>query len=150
MYIDDFYEDLFQAYKKHIEENTSYGVRVVKIFNNDSPYFPITTFSLSNSTDTDRCTNDRIEYYEQYYFSISHYAKDKTIEQTVNNMSIKKKVSAKEINDETRKLTLIFMKNLNLKKTQDRPIPNMDKEILRNIMQYQCMIGNARLNIIRR
>ena len=142
MYIDDFYEELFQVYKKYIEKNSSYGVRVVKMFNNDSPYFPITTFTLSNNTETDNCTIDKIEYYEQFYFNITHYSKDKT----VNN----NKISAKVINDETRKLTITFMKNLNMRKTLDRPIPNLDKEILRNLMQYQCLVGNSRLDIIRR
>lgn len=150
MYIDDFYEDLFQVYKKYIEENSSYGVRVVKMFNNDSPYFPITTFALSNNTDTNNCTVDRKEYYEQFYFSIYHYAKDKTIEQTIDNETVKVRVSAKQINDETRKLTITFMRNLNLKKTLDKPVPNLDKDILRNAMQYQCMVGNSRLDIIRR
>lgn len=150
MYIDDFYEDLFQTYKKYIEENSSYGVRVVKMFNNDSPYFPITTFTLSNNTDTNRCTVDRIEYYEQFYFTIQHFAKNKTIEQTVDNKVVKTTVSAKVINDETRKLTITFMKKLNLKKTLDKPVQNLDKDILRNIMQYQCMVGNSRLDIIRR
>lgn len=142
MYIDDFYEELFQVYKKYIEEKSSYGVRVVKMFNNDSPYFPITTFTLSNNAETNNCTIDKIEYYEQFYFNITHYAKDKTIN---NN-----KISAKVINDETRKLTITFMKNLNMRKTLDRPIPNLDKEILRNLMQYQCLVGNSRLDIIRR
>lgn len=150
MYIDDFCEDLFQAYKKYIEENSSYGVKVIKMFNNDSPYFPITVFSLSNNTDTNRCTVDKIEYYEQFYFTITHYAKDKTIEQTIDNKPVKVKVSAKVINDETRKLTITFMRNLNMRKTLDKPIPNLDKDILRNIMQYQCMVGNSRLDIIRR
>ena len=142
MQIEDFYENVYQAYKKYIESNSSYGVKVFKSSNDDSPYFPITTFGLSNNTDTDRSSVDRIEYYEAFYFTITHYAKYKNIDNV--------KISSKVINDETRKLTITFFKNLNMRKTLDRPIPNLDKSILRNRMEYQCYVGNARIDIVRR
>lgn len=142
MQIEDFYENVYQAYKKYIESNSSYGVKVFKFSNDDSTYFPITTFGLSNNTDTDRSSVDKIEYYEAFYFTITHYAKDKNIDNV--------KISSKVINDETRKLTITFFKNLNMRKTLDRPIPNLDKSILRNRMEYQCYVGNARIDIIRR
>ncbi len=150
MQIEDFYENVYQAYKKYIESNSSYGVKVFKTSNDDSPYFPITTFGLSNNTDTDRSSVDRIEYYEAFYFTITHYAKDKTIQETIDNKVVSKRISSKVINDETRKLTISFFRNLNMRKTLDRPIPNLDKTILRNRMEYQCYVGNARIDIIRR
>ena len=141
MNIDDFYEYLYQAYKKYIENNSSYGVKVVKYYNNNSPYFPITTFE-GNDMDTDKCTNGYEEFYQEFYITINHYSKDKVVGTN--------QISAKVINDETRKLTMTFMRNLNFKKTLDKPTPNLDNSIFRNTMQYQGMVGNQRLNIIRR
>ena len=150
MQIEDFFENVFDAYKKYIESNSSYGVKVFKFYNDDSPYLPTTICGLSNNADTNESTIDKIEYYEAFYFTITHYAKDKTIQETIDDKVVSKRVSAKIINDETRKLTISFFKNLNMRKTLDRPIPNLDKSILRNRMQYQCYVGNARIDIIRR
>jgi hypothetical protein len=37
-----------------------------------------------------------------------------------------------------------------MKKTLDNPTPNLDTSILRRTINYQCLIGNIRGNIIRR
>ena len=75
----DKYDEIYQAYKNFIENESQYDVRVVKYNTNTSSYFPVITFVLSNNTDTDYCTNDKIEYYEANYFTIDIYTKDKTI-----------------------------------------------------------------------
>ena len=60
-------------------------------------------------------------------------------------------IASDEINKELCKLTTHFFGEImNMKKTLNRPTPNLDTSILRRTMQYQCLIGNVRGNIIRR
>lgn len=142
MKLEDFYENVYQAYKKYIINNANFGDIVVKKSNETSPRFPIISCQLSNNTDTDRCTVDKREYYEAFYFTINIYTKDKK----TNNTTIASKV----INDELSNLTIEFFNKLNMKKTLNRPTPNLDTSILRKTIQYQCYVGNARIDIIRR
>lgn len=138
------YDLIFDEYKKFIEENSQYGARVVKYNTNTSSYFPLITCVLSDNQDTNECTNDKIEYYESFYFTIDIYTKDKTKGTNVV-------VASQIINDELSKLTIKFFgEKLNMKKTLNRPTPNLDYSILRKTIQYQCLIGNVRGNIIRR
>ena len=140
----DKYEEIFDNYKKFIEDNSQYNARVVKYNTNTSTYFPLITCVLSNNVDTDYCSIDKIECYEEYYFTIDIYTKNKT---TGTNVTVASQI----INDELSKLTMQFFgEKLNMKKTLNRPTPNLDGSILRKTIQYQCLIGNARGNIIRR
>lgn len=138
------YEQIFKAYKEFMESNSQYDVRVVKYNTNTSPTFPLITCVLSNNVDTEHCTLDKIENYEQYYFTIDIYTKN--ITQGANI-----KVASQVISEELCKLTLQFFgEKLNMKKTLNRPTPNLDSGILRRTIKYQCLIGSARGNIIRR
>lgn len=140
----DKYDKIFDEYKKYIESNSQYGARVVKYNTNTSTYFPLITCILSDNRDTDDCTIDKIEYYEAFYFTIDIYTKDKVKGTNVVTAS-------QVISDELSKLTMQFFgEKLNMKKTLNRPTPNLDTSILRKTMQYQCLIGNVRGNIIRR
>lgn len=138
----DKYEEIFDRYKKFIEENSQYNARVVKYNTNTSTYFPIISFVLNNNIDTDYATNDKIEYYEGFYFTIDIYTQDKIVGSI--------KTASQVINDELTKLTIKFFGEMNMKRTLCKPTPNLDKSILRRTIQYQCLIGNARGNIIRR
>lgn len=138
----DKYEEIFDRFKKFIEENSQYNTRVVKHNTNTSSYFPLVTCVLSNNIDTDNCTNDKIEFYEGFYFTINIYTQDKV----VNSV----KTSSQVITNELIKLTNLFFGEMNMKRTLCRPTPNLDTSILRTTIQYQCLIGNARGNIIRR
>lgn len=139
----DKYEEILDRYKKFIEENSQYSARVVKYNTNTSSYFPIITCILSDNKDTDECTIDYIEKYEAFYFTIDIYTKNKTINGEL--------VASQVINDELSKLTMQFFGDkLRMKKTLNSPTPNLDTEVLRKTIQYQCLIGNVRGNIIRR
>jgi hypothetical protein len=140
----DKYDEIFDRYKEFIENNSQYGARVVKYNTNTSTYFPLITCVLSDNKDTDNCTNDKIEFYESFYFTIDIYTKDKT---KGNNLV----VASQKISDELTKLTIKFFGEImNMKRTLNRPTPNLDSSILRKTIQYQCLIGNVRGNIIRR
>lgn len=139
----DKYEEIIADYKQYVENNSKYGAKVVKYNSNTSAYFPITTCPPPKETDTDACTIDKIEYYNAIYFSINHYAKDKTIGN--------KKIASQVIINELIKLTQqYFGGKMNMKMTLNEPTPNLDTSILRQTMQFQGYIGNARANIIRR
>lgn len=138
----DKYEEIFDRYKKFIEENSQYNARVVKYNTNTSSYFPLITCVLSDNKDTDYCTLGKEEFYESHFFTINIYTKDKTINS--------EKIPSDVINKELCKLTTYFFGEMNMKKTLNRPTPNLDQSILRRTMQYQCLIGNVRGNIIRR
>lgn len=140
----DVYDEIFNAFKNYVEENSEYNPRIVKYNTNTSTYFPIITCILSDNKDTNYCTIDKIEYYEEFYFTIDIYTKDK---KNGNNVVIASQI----INDELSRLTMEFFGGkLNMKKTQNKPTPNLDTSILRKTIQYQCLIGNVRENIIRR
>ena len=140
----DKYEEIFNAFKQYIADNSQYGARVVKYNTNTSTYFPLITCVLMDNTDTDYCSIDKLEYYEAFYFTIDIYAKDKTKGTNVV-------VASQVIIDELSKLTIKFFgEKLNMKRTLNKPTPNLDSSILRKTIQYQCLIGNARGNIIRR
>ena len=139
----DKLDKIYQDYKKYIEDNNSYNAVVVKHFTNTSTTFPIISCTLFNNSATDYCTNDMIEQYEQYYYTINIYAKNKT-----NNGNT---IAAQVIIDELVKLTnQYFGEKLRMKKTLSQPTPNADTSIFRHTMYFQCLIGNARGNIIRR
>lgn len=139
----DKYEEIFDRYKKFIEENSQYNARVVKYNTNTSTYFPIITCVLSDNKDTDYCSIDKIERYESHYFTINIYTKDKKTNDGL--------VASDLVNKELCKLTTYFFGEImNMKKTLNKPTPNLDTSILRRTMQYQCLIGNVRGNIIRR
>lgn len=140
----DFYEETFAKFKKYIQKYSSYSPNVVKYNSNDISKFPNITFYMSNNTNTDTGSVDRIERYDAIYFTINIYTKDKT-----NGTNI---VTASQvINNELSSLTTQFFGNImGMKKTQDSPEPNLDTSILRKVIQYQCYRGNVRGNIIRR
>lgn len=138
------YEKIFKEYKNFIEENSQYNARVVKNNTNTSTYFPVITCVLSDNRDTDDCTIDKIEYYESFYFTIDIYTKDQIIDGDIT-------IASQIISDELSKLTINFFgEKLNMKRTLNRPTPNLDTSVLRKTIQYQCLIGNVRANIIRR
>lgn len=140
----EVYDEIFNAFKNYVEENSKYNPRIVKYNTNTSTYFPIITCILNDNKDTNYCTIDKIEYYEEFYFTIDIYTKDK---KNGNNVVIASQI----INDELSRLTMEFFGGkLNMKKTQNKPTPNLDTSILRKTIQYQCLIGNVRENIIRR
>lgn len=143
-YYDNVYNKIFKEFKEYVIENSKYNPKIVKYNSYTSTYFPLITCILSNNTDTDNCTNDKIERYEAFYFTIDIYTQNKTKGANI--------ITASEvISEELSKLTTQFFGNkLNMKKTLNKPTPNLDNRVLRKTIQYQCEIGNVRGNIIRR
>ena len=139
----EMYDLIFEKYKYFIEQNSIYSPRVVKYYTNTSTYFPIISLTLSNDTHTDNATIDKIEYYDEHYYTIDIYTQNKTRGANIVTAS-------QVINDELTKLTIQFFDQLNMRRTLCRPTPNLDKSVLRKTIQYQCLVGNARKNIIRR
>lgn len=131
-------------YQKYIEDNSIYSPKIVKHYTDKSTYFPIITCVISNNTSTDEHSTQNIEEYEMFYITINIYAKDQTRGANI-------KVAAQVIVDEIVDLTdYFFNKIMNLRKTLNEPIPNIDKRILRQVMNFQGLVGNIRGNIIRR
>lgn len=137
----DKYDLIFDAYKKHIEDNSQYGARVVKYNTNTSTYFPLITFTLSNNVDLDNNSLYNVDYFEKFYFTIDIYTKNKG--------SGEELIASQVIDKELELLTTDFFRKLGFNKTLNKPTPNLDTSIFRRTMQYQCEIGN-RGNIIRR
>lgn len=136
------YNEIFQEYKQYITENSQYSPRVVKTYTSTSTYFPIISCQLSNFTDTDYCTIDMVEKYEEMYLTIDIYAQDKNIDGI--------KFASQLINDELTELTIQFFNSKKLKRTLCRLTPNLDKDITRRTIQYQGLVSAYRNNIIRR
>lgn len=135
------YEAIFNAYKQYIEDNSQYNARVVKYNTNTSTYFPIITFVMVDNTDSNNNTIDRVETFENYYFTIDIYTK--------NKKSGANTIASQVVNDELTTLSIKFFTQMNMLRTLCQYTPNLDTEILRRTIRYQCQIGN-RLNIIRR
>ena len=138
----DKYEEIYARFKEYIESNSQYNAKVVKYNTNTSTRFPLVTFVLDDNKDTDNCTNDKIEFYEAHYYIINIYTKDKNRDNEV--------IASQVINDELTKLTIQFFNQLNMKRTLCKYTPNIDTNVLRRTINYQCLIGNVRGNIIRR
>ena len=138
----DKYEEIYARFKEYIETNSQYNAKVVKYNTNTSTQFPLVTFVLDDNKDTDNCTNDKIEFYEAHYYIINIYTKDKN-----RNGST---IASQVINDELTKMTIQFFNQLNMKRTLCKYTPNIDTNVLRRTLNYQCLMGNARGNIIRR
>lgn len=143
----EFYEDLFSSYKEYMEENSQYidknseYKQILKFSTKTASHFPIVTFNFSNCIDTDNDTIDKIEQFDEYYFTIDIYTKDKIIDKST--------IASQIINNELTELTIKFFDSLNMKRSSCRPIFNIDDSILRTNIQYQCM-RSTRGNIIRR
>lgn len=143
-FIYEKYNKIFNEFKEFIKNNATYKTKVAKYNTNSKPPFPLITVTLSDNKDTDYCTTDKIEKYESLYLTIDIYTKDKNLDDGTI-------IASDEINEELSMLTMIFFgEKLNMKKTLNKPTPNLDTSILRKTIQYQCLIGNARGNIIRR
>lgn len=136
------YNEIFQDYKNYIVENSNFSPRVVKDYTSTSTHFPIISCQLSNIVDTDYCTLDMIEKYEEMYLTIDIYTKNKTIN---NN-----EVASQLINDELTNLTIEFFNSIKMKRTLCRLTPNLDTSITRRTIQYQALVSTYRKNIIRR
>lgn len=133
------FNELFLEYKKFIEEYSEYNPKVVKYCTYKSTYFPIIDFRQSDSTETRNRTVDQIEYYDNEDFTIMIYAQDKG------------EISRNVILDELQNLTHIFMGiHKNMRRTSCRNLPNLDTDVGRKLMQYQCRWGNVYGNIWRR
>ena len=138
----DKYEEIYDRFKKFIESNSQYNAKVVKYNTNTSTYFPIVSCVLDDNKDTDYCTNDKIEFYEAHYYIINIFTKDQN--------QGEEKVASQVINNELTKLTIQFFNELNMRRTLCKYTPNMDTNILRRTLNFQCLLGNVRGNIIRR
>jgi len=144
----DLYNDIVKDYKNYMEANSQYyeanSARplVVKGYSSTSAYFPIISIQFSNVTNTNSCTIDMIEKYNEAYITIDIYTKNKN----VNNAT----VASELINDELTNLTMRFFESINMKITMCMLTPNMDTSILRRTIQAQGLVGTARKNIIRR
>ena len=137
------YNEIFVAYKKFMEDNSKYNPRIVKYNTNTSTYFPVVTFVLSNSVNTNNCTLDKIENYDQHYYTINIFTKDKINEENET-------VASQIVNEELTSLTIQFFEKINMKRTLCNITPNLDYSILRRTLQFQCLVGSVRGNIIRR
>lgn len=137
----DKYDLVFDAFKKYIESNSQYGARVVKYNTTTSTYFPLVTLDQSDNQDVNSKTSKDIDYFESFYFTINIYTK--------NQGSGAKMIASQVIDKELSMLTMEFFRKLNMKKTLNKPTPNLDTSIFRRTIQYQCEMGN-RGNIIRR
>lgn len=138
----DKYEEIFQLEKEYVESNSQYNVRVVKNNTNTSSYFPIVVCQLSNITDTDFCSIDKIENHQELYIRNDVYTKDKTVESD--------KIASQLINDELTKLIVEFFSKLNMRMTMCNPTPNLDKSIIRRTIQHQGLVSLSNKNITRR
>lgn len=133
------FSDLYLQYKTYIESNSKYKPKVVKDYNYDGAYFPIVDFVYDDSVETNDSTLDRIEYYDREYFIITFYVKDDG------------DISRNVITEELKELTQKFLgRYKGMKRTACKPIPNLDTEVLRTLVKYQCQVGNIYGNIIRR
>lgn len=151
-------EIIFNLYKKYIEENSMYKPRVVKYFNNQATYFPIITFTLSDNKDTTHNSLLNIDYFESFYFTINIFCKEEIVDTTKTTINEdgeeieeieSKVVPASIIDKELERLTNEFFRIYNIRKTSNKPIPNIQANILRRTIQFQCEMG-VRSNIIRR
>lgn len=137
-------QECIDEFKDYIETNSKYETKVVKGNTFSSTYFPIVSCIISDNVSTDNITIDGIEEYEAFYITVEIYAKNQT-------KGANLKVAAQVIIDELVTLTdNFFNKKKNMKKTLNKPVPNIDKDILRQVMNFQCIVGNIRGNIIRR
>lgn len=134
------YDLLFKQFKQFISNNSQYNARVVKYNTKSSTYFPVITFVMSDNT-LGESSIDNIDKFDNYYFTIDIYTQDKK-----NNDSI---IASQVINDELTELTNKFFSELNMRRTLCQYTPNIDDEILRRTLRFQCSISN-RGNIIRR
>lgn len=133
------FSNLFLEYKTYIESNSQYNPKIVKDFNYGTSDFPTIVFDNHNSFNSDDATIDGIEYYDNEYFIITIYTKDK------NNVS--KNIIAEELVELTQKFLGRYK---GMKRTECQPIPNADTNVLRTLIEYQCQIGNIYGNIVRR
>lgn len=137
----DKYDEIFEAYKKFMQDNSKYNVKVVKYNTSTSTYFPLVSFGLSNLVDTDNRTTYNIDNHEAYYFTIEQYTKNKNVDAEL--------IASQVIDAELMNLTLEFLHKLNFKITLNKATPNLDTSIFRRTIHAQCEISN-RGNIIRR
>lgn len=136
------YNEIYKKCKKYMEENSNFEPNITKNYISTSTKFPTIALQLSNFMNTDYCTNDKIEKYDEMYLTIDIYTKDKTIDN--------EKKSSQEINDELTNLIIKFFEIINMKITLCRLTPNADNNITRRTIQVQGLVSRFNKNIIRR
>lgn len=136
------YDEIFKELKDYLESQSIYQPRVVKNKTNKSADFPIVVCQLSNITDTDNCTIDKIECFKEMYLTNDVYTTNKVINE--------EEISSQVINNELTNLIIKFFEYKNMKMTLCRLTPNLDTNVLRRTIQHQGLISTSRKNIIRR
>ena len=132
-------DKLYKEYKLYIESNSQYNAKVVKDYNYNKSQFPIIDFSYDDSVETNNATVEGIEYYDREYFIITIYATD------MGN------ISRNVITEELKQLTQKFIgRYIGMTRTMCKRVPNLDNQVLRTIIKYNCLKGNIYNNIIRR
>lgn len=132
-------DKIYLGYKEFIEANSQYNPMVVKDFTYKSTYFPIIDFKHDDDIESNERTLDQIECYDDEYFTIMIYAQDKG------------SVSRNVILNELKKLTNIYMSlKLNMRRTSCRHLPNLDTDVGRLLIKYQCRWDNVYGKIWRR
>lgn len=134
--MEDFYELLYQDYKKYLIDNSTYKTEVYKTSPQKPSSFPVIEMRmLDDRIDNNNCTIDNLEYYYNVSLIITIY--------TQNIGETDKSIIANELSKLTNKY---FIKKGLLKSGQNNE-PNIDKTILRRIITYDCKVGNKNYNI---
>jgi hypothetical protein len=138
---DKLYEQIYNDIKEHFIAHSIYSPNIFKDVPSEYNIFPLAIIPRPEST----FASENLHKGEQKFnitFEINIYVKTKEI----NGQTVPKNIVAKEL----RKLVdeIMFTK-YGMNRITDRPIPNLDSDILRIFLRYTCLFDKDKAIIYR-
>ena len=127
-----FKEKIFPELKEYVEDNSIYSPKVVKVYTEQSKYFPIVVVQLA----TERQKFGNLTYGEKTYpfkIYINVYSNDKSI----NNTKVSKIAITDEISD---LVETYFNDSCKISLSREDDIANIDGTIRRNLIKVEGIV----------
>ena len=134
--------ELFDKAKKYITENSIFNPFVISNFISEPKLFPIVIIEEVNDILFDE-TLAKGEQKNKLTYEIEIYTMDKTVEN--------ERIARQVIIDELKKLVNDFFENqYGFLRTASKPRPNIDLDVARHYLRYECVFDTVSKKIYRR
>ena len=133
--MENFDDELFLDYKKHIETNSSYAPDIFpKAPQNDLKFPTIIMKEISNYENTDYKTTERSENANNKSYGIEIYTKDLIKGKTLT--------TSKKVQNELKNLTFDYFYKLGFNRTTCEPAEYLDVTVDRLVIIERCLTNS--------
>lgn len=139
---DELYEQIFIDLKTYLLEASEYSPTISKAIPNEMNISPLIVMDRPESIFSDENLK-KGDLKLKYTFEVNIYTKDKT----KSSQLVNKNVIGMELRELVDK---VMFEDYGMSRITDRTIPNLDANILRIFLRYECLFDKERAIIFRR